>query len=112
MNIKFSDKHGLNPSINHCFICNKDINIALFGYIKGDKEAPKHCCTGDLCDDCKKLLETKVAILEVKNKNNPIRTGRAIFVPKEDILINNKGIVYMIEEEFNKLINNKENEIA
>ena len=35
MNIKLSDKHGVNPSINHCFICNKDINIVLFGYIKG-----------------------------------------------------------------------------
>ena len=110
MNIKLSPKHGLNPAIDHCFICGKDTSIILFGHIKDDKEAPKNCCSGDLCDDCKKLLETKVAILEVKNKNNPIRTGRAIFVPKENILINNKGIVYMIEEEFNELINNNKNE--
>lgn len=109
-NIELSKKHGLNPSIDHCFICGKDIGVILFGRIKDDKEAPKNCCSGNLCDNCKKLLETKVAILEVKNENNPIRTGRAIFVPKESITINNKGIVYMIEEEFNKLVNNNKNE--
>lgn len=109
-NIRLSEKHGINPSIDHCFICGKDIGIVLLGRIKDDKEAPKNCCSGNLCDNCKKLLETKVAILEVKNKNNPTRTGRAIFVPKETVLINNKGIVYMIEEEFNELINNNKNE--
>lgn len=109
-NIELSEKHGLNPSIDHCFICGKDIGVILFGRIKDDKEAPKNCCSGNLCDNCKKLLETKVAILEIKNENNPIRTGRVIFVPKESITINNKGMVYMIEEEFNKLVNNIKNE--
>ena len=109
MNIKLSDKHGVNPSINHCFICNKDTNIVLFGYIKGDKEAPKHCCTGDLCDDCKEKLKTHVAIIEMKNKTNPERTGRIAFVSRKNIIIENKNIVYMTQEEFTKCF---ENEIA
>lgn len=109
MNIKLSDKHGVNPSINHCFICNKDINIALFGYIKGDKEAPKHCCTGDLCDDCKEKLKTHVAIIEMKSKTNPERTGRVAFVSRKNIIIENTNIAYMTQEEFTKCF---ENEIA
>lgn len=109
MNIKVSNKHGLNPSINHCFICNKDINIALFGYIKGDKEAPKHCCTGDLCDDCKEKLKTHVAIIEMKSKTNPERTGRVAFVSRKNIIIENTNIAYMTQEEFIKCF---ENEIA
>lgn len=109
MNIKLSYKHGVNPSINHCFICNKDINIALFGYIKGDKEAPKHCCTGDLCDDCKEKLKTHVAIIEMKSKTNPERTGRVAFVSRKNIIIENTNIAYMTQEEFTKCF---ENEIA
>ena len=109
MNIKVSDKHGLNPSINHCFIWNKDINIALFGYIKGDKEAPKHCCTGDLCDDCKEKLKTHVAIIEMKSKTTPESTGRVAFVSRKNIIIENTNIAYMTQEEFTKCF---ENEIA
>ena len=107
MNIKLSDKHGVNPSINHCFICNKDINIALFGYIKGDKEAPKHCCTGDLCDDCKEKLKTHVAIIEMKSKTNPKRTGRVAFVSRKNIIIENTNIAYMTQEEFTKCFGNE-----
>lgn len=107
MNIKVSDKHGLNPSINHCFICNKDINITLFGYIEGDKEAPKHCCTGDLCDDCKEKLKTHVAIIEMKSKTNPERTGRVAFVSRKNIIIENTNIAYMTQEEFTKCFGNE-----
>jgi hypothetical protein len=38
--ITLSKNYGLNPSIIICPICGKDIGIALFGHIKGDKEAP------------------------------------------------------------------------
>ena len=112
MSIILSPKHGANPSIDCCFICGKDVAVVLFGKLKNDKEAPKKCCTGQLCDDCKKQLETHVAVFEVTNDSNPKRTGRMVFLPKEAIAIENKGICYMLKEEFVKLFNNKENEIA
>ena len=55
MGIKLSPKHGANLSVDHCFVCGTDIGVVLFGRIKNDKEAPKNCCTGSLCDNCKKL---------------------------------------------------------
>ena len=35
--ITLSPKHGLNPSITHCECCGKEIGLALFGKMKGDK---------------------------------------------------------------------------
>lgn len=57
--IKLSEKHGLNPSIECCLLCGKEMGIVLFGKLKGDAEAPKKVCTGSICDDCKKNLEEK-----------------------------------------------------
>lgn len=110
MSITLSKEHGVNPSINHCFICGNEIGLILFGRLKGDVEAPRNCCSGELCDDCKDKLKTHVAVLEVKSESNPERTGRAIFIPKESVAIENKGIVYMPSEDFNKTFNIKNNE--
>lgn len=107
MNIKLSSKHGLNPAIDHCFICGKDTSIILFGHIKDDKEAPKNCCSGDLCDDCKEKLKTHAAIIEMKSKTNPERTGRVVFVSRKDINIEVKNIAYMTQEEFTKCFGNE-----
>lgn len=52
--IILSEKHGVNPSLLCCALCGKDIGIALMGRLKGDVEAPKRCCDGRICDDCKK----------------------------------------------------------
>lgn len=109
MGIKLSRKHGVNPSIDHCFVCGTDIGIVLFGRIKDDKEAPRNCCTGNLCKDCEEKLKTHVAVIEMKSKTNPERTGRVAFVSRKNIIIENINIAYMTQEEFTKCF---ENEIA
>lgn len=37
--VTLSKKHGLNPSMVICPICDKEESVAILGYIKGDKEA-------------------------------------------------------------------------
>lgn len=84
--IRISKKHGLNPSITHCEICGKEIGIALLGYIKGDKEAPRNIYQG-ICDDCKNVIDQGgVMIIEVRDGErgpNPYRTGRLVGCSKE-----------------------------
>ena len=104
MGIKFSPKHGLNPSIVVCPICRKDTSIALFGRLKGDKEAPKKV-KGDLCNECKKKY---IQIIEVESETNRKSTGRYTYIPKEDIKIDcPKGIALMGKEEFTKMFCNE-----
>lgn len=104
MGIKFSPKHGLNPSIIVCPICGKDTSIALFGMLKGDKEAPKEV-KGDLCNECKKKY---IQIIEVESETNRKGTGRYTYIPKEDVKIDcPKGIALMGTEEFTKMFCNE-----
>lgn len=37
MSIYLSEKHGVNPSVQKCFWCNKDIGVALFGRLPADR---------------------------------------------------------------------------
>ena len=84
--ITLSPKHGLNPSITHCECCGKEIGLALFGRIKGDKEAPKDIYSG-LCDDCQKVIDSKgLMIIEVRDGetgDSPYRTGRIVGITKD-----------------------------
>lgn len=49
-------EHGLNPSIELCIVCGEEMGIALLGNnIKG--QAPHHICTGEICDNCKKVID-------------------------------------------------------
>lgn len=99
MGIKYSPKHGVNPSIMVCPICGKDTAIALFGRLKGDKEAPRKV-EGELCDECKKKY---IQIIEVESETNPKGTGRCAYIPKEAVNIDcPKGIALMRKEEFTK----------
>lgn len=110
--IKLSKEHGLNPSIDTCFICGSEIGITLFGDSYRNKDgkkdkAPMYVCTGNICDKCKEIIKQgNVFILEVtdsSNKNNIERTGRYIAITQ------NKdnpfsSVNYMIRSEFNKLV--------
>lgn len=83
--IKLSPKHGVNPSMLHCFICGKETGIALLGKLKGDKEAPRDISNpSEICEDCQKQIDAgNKFILEVKNEEeveNPERTGRMVCV--------------------------------
>ena len=84
--ITLSPKHGVNPSVTHCECCGKEIGVALFGKLKGDKEAPKDVFMG-LCDDCQKVIDDKgLMIIEVRDGEtgmNPYRTGRIVGITKD-----------------------------
>jgi len=84
--ITLSPKHGVNPSITHCECCGKEIGIAMFGKLKGDKEAPKDVAMG-LCNDCQKVIDQQgLMIIEVRDGesgNNPYRTGRLVGITKD-----------------------------
>lgn len=76
--IILSKKHGVNPSINCCVYCGKDLDIILFGQLKNDEEAPKKVCAGEICDNClNRLIENKIRLYF------DIETGRYVEIPDE-----------------------------
>ncbi len=109
MALRLSKEHGLNPSLLVCPICGKDVGIALLG-ANGGKKAPYQMTSIELCDDCKqKVKEGNTFILSAKQTSEGIKpTGAYILVPNEclNVPISLKGIYFMEEFEFNKLINN------
>ena len=79
--IRLSEKHGVNPSIERCFICGKDFGLVLFGRMKNDEEAPREVCLGNVCDECKGIMKEGVFLIECDqdksdDSNDPYRTGR------------------------------------
>ena len=89
-----SEKYGINPSIDTCFICGKETNIILFGVSYKDKnnktvEAPRKVCTEQLCDDCQKIIDEGgiflIAIKDGERGDNPYRTGQIIAVKEEAV---------------------------
>jgi len=80
MNIRLSEKHGLNPSVELCFICGESKSVMLFGRMRNDEEAPRQAVMNhEPCDKCKKIMEEGVILIEVKDgeegSQNPFRTG-------------------------------------
>ena len=54
MSITLSKEHGINPSVDTCFICGKETSLVLFGASYKDEngktaEAPRKVCTRELC---------------------------------------------------------------
>jgi CRISPR/Cas system-associated protein Cas10 (large subunit of type III CRISPR-Cas system) len=105
--ILLSPKHGVNPSLEQCFVCLQDMGVILFGRLKGDAEAPRKVCLGsnsEPCPKCQELMKQGVILISVdeaktKDRSNPYRTGgfvvvrdkfiRRVFRPKkvvEDVL--------------------------
>jgi hypothetical protein len=87
MNLRLSEKHGVNPSVEHCFFCGESFSVVLFGRMKGDAEAPRSICSGQLCDRCQKVRDGGgVFLIEVSpeylDKENPRRTGRMCALKK------------------------------
>lgn len=111
MALRLSKKYGLNPSLLICPICGNDAGIALLGD-NGGKKAPYQMISMDLCDDCKqKIKEGNTFILSAKQTSKGIQpTGAYILVPNTclNIPIPPKGICFMEESEFNKLIKNEQ----
>lgn len=110
--IILSEEHGLNPSIDHCRICGKEIGLVLFGKLKGDAKAPLGVCSGNLCDDCSKVIRHEgCVIIEVRDgesDNTPYRTGRLIGVNKkvkEELEIETEA-VFLEHSYFDKMFGN------
>lgn len=107
--IRLSPKHGLNPSVTHCFFCGEAFGVALFGqikrktdkrsYIDGEKiidhdaEAPRSCIL-DLtpCPRCEEVMEKGVFLIGIdpeKSTTDKIdgfyRTGRVVALKDEAV---------------------------
>lgn len=92
MSVIISKEHGINPSIDTCFICGKETNIVLFGTSYKDEngktaEAPKKVCTGQLCDNCQKVIDEGgiffIAVKDGESGKNPYRTGQVAALKEE-----------------------------
>ena len=76
--IKVSPKHGVNPSLETCFWCGKEMGVALLGRLKGDAEAPRHVCLGlEPCNDCKARFAQGVQIVEVSEDGSRFDGNKA-----------------------------------
>lgn len=96
MNLRLSEKHGVNPSIQKCFLCGKEKGVILFGRMTDDREAPREVVTDkEPCDECKKAMQDAVLFVEVKDgqngSDNPFRTGYIVGLSVEWAKENLKG---------------------
>lgn len=80
--IRISEKHGFNPMLVVCFYCQKDRgDIALFGRLPGDAEAPRRGVIAmDPCDECKGYMKQGIILIsydeaKTTDKKNPYRSG-------------------------------------
>lgn len=118
--IPLSEKHGVNPSVDRCFICGKDYAVVLFGKMKGDVKAPMSVCTGGLCEECAKVKEAGAIFLieideaKTTDMESPWRTGRIVGVTERTLrqMINTsefadtiieKGLAFLPIEVFESL---------
>ena len=85
MGITLSKEHGINSSVDTCFICGKETSLVLFGASYKDEngktaEAPRTVCTGELCEDCQKVIDEGgiffIAVKDGERGKNPYRTGQ------------------------------------
>jgi hypothetical protein len=91
--IQISEKHGVNPSMDVCFYCNKDNGqIVLPGRMRkgsdSDAEAPRRACwTKVPCDECKGHMELGIILISARKNDpdpqNPYRTGGWCVVTEE-----------------------------
>ena len=67
MSIQLSPQHGVNPSVEQCFVCMKDVGVVLFGRMRGDAEAPRKVClpNREPCDECKGYMDQGVILISV-----------------------------------------------
>lgn len=88
MNIRLSDKHGVNPSVGLCFICGESHSVLLYGKLKGDAEAPRETVHG-FCKQCEDKItkEKKIACIQVtsdREEGETKRTGPVFFIHEDD----------------------------
>lgn len=118
--LRLSKEYGVNPSVETCTICGKEMSVVLFGISYKDEngktaEAPHKVCLGNICDDCKKVIEDGgIFFIEVRDGesgNNPYRTGRIIAVKEsavKNILKGYNKVNYVEHSVWEKLFPNVE----
>lgn len=69
--ISLHPKHGLNPSLVVCQYCGETTNEIVFLGNTIKNEAPRHSAISlKPCENCKKIFEQGVAIIEIKPIKN------------------------------------------
>lgn len=104
--IKLSEKHGVNPSMDCCFYCGEPKSILLMGKLKDDTEAPRECCTSiEPCDKCKEKYKDYVLAVEKERDESAVPTGRWMAIRKEVIVeeMRNYPVVFMDIKTFNQI---------
>lgn len=112
--ITISKEHGLNPSIEKCFVCGKEMGIILFGtaYKENGKvaKAPMEMVTGNLCKECTNVIKSGgcffIEVKDGESGDNPYRTGRLVGVDKDwaqRVLKVSDNIMYMEQKVFNNI---------
>lgn len=85
MSIILSKKHGLNPALEVCFWCGKEMGVAICGRMKGDAEAPRRMvCSLEPCPECKKAFEKGVHIIEVAADGERFGNDKAFSIKDEN----------------------------
>lgn len=86
-----SNKHGINPSLEVCYVCGKDVGVILFGALKGDVEAPRRACLNkEPCAECKNWMGQGVICISVDpvkstDKEDPWRSGGWVVLKDEAV---------------------------
>ena len=87
MSIRVSEQHGVNPSVEKCFFCQRDVGVVLFGRLPGDAEAPRSVTLDETpCSECRSLMDRGVILISVDegksggDMRNPYRSGAWIVV--------------------------------
>lgn len=111
MAIHLSKKHGVNPSIEICAVCGKEMGVTLFGRLKNDAEAPREVCLGNLCDTCQGVVDAGgTLIIETVDdepcSKNPTRTGRIVGITHEAaerLFHRHAPVAYMVHTDFTNI---------
>jgi hypothetical protein len=69
MGIRLSEKHGVNPALEQCFVCGEARGVVLFGRLPNDKEAPRQVVMDrSPCEKCLGLMQKGVILISVASK--------------------------------------------
>lgn len=72
MSIRLSEKHGVNPSLDLCFLCNEPKGVALLGRLPGDAEAPRQAVFDEEpCDKCLEWMKQGIILISVDESQSP-----------------------------------------
>lgn len=90
--LKLSPKHGLNPVLMVCFLCNEDTGeLALLGkFTDDDSEAPRRgMLNKEPCQKCRVWMTKGVIFISTRDGeegiDNPYRTGGWCVVKDEAV---------------------------